>query len=598
MEHVPEIAAEHRVQTDGRLIEDEQLGFAKQRRGERDTGSLAARHRPHDAVRAVAKIDDREHFVDPPGADAENPAEVREILARGQIAVHGRRLRHISNARPEIRCARRTPEHLDPTGSNDLNTDDRADQGRLSRATRPEQARHPPRRHGDGDVAKDGVAAADDLESLHADGRVAHHRDDRSVRVDVREVRGGTLIVGGGYAGSVLARLLGEATIVTPENYMLFRPLLAEAASATLEPRHVVVPLRMMCPQAELIVGRATTLDEGTRTLAVATHGGEVFIRYERLVLALGAVTRTLPIPGLAEHAFGFNDLADAIELRNHVLHELEASDAEVDPARRQPHLAFVFVGAGYAGIEAAAELNDLVRDALRHYPRLRAAPQRWVVVEATARILPEINRRLAEYVARRLVQRGIELRTETRLESLDADSATLSGGERIETHTVVWTAGVRPNPLLAEWGLPLDERGRVQVGDGLRVADRENVWALGDCARVPNRATDAPDPATSQHALRQARQLARNLRGDARPYRYRSIGEGATLGRFDGIAEIFGIRLHGFAGWFATRTYHLYQLPLLTRKLRVVADWTVSMFFRRDISVLGSIGHPRRLES
>jgi NADH:ubiquinone reductase (H+-translocating) len=404
------------------------------------------------------------------------------------------------------------------------------------------------------------------------------------------------LIVGGGYAGSVLARLLGEATIVSPENYMLFRPLLAEAASATLEPRHVVVPLRLMCPHAELIVGRARALDEGTLTLAVETHGGEVPVRYERLVLALGAVARTLPIPGLAEHALGFNDLADAIELRNHVLHELEASDAEVDSARRLRHLSFVFVGAGYAGVEAAAELNDLVRDALRYYPRLRAASQRWVLVEATGRILPELNERLASYVARRLVQRGIELRTETRLESVDDASATLSHGERIETHTVVWTAGVRPNPVLAEWDLPLDERARVQVNEELRVAGRENVWALGDCARVPNRSTGAADPATSQHALRQARQLARNLGGRARPYGYRSIGEGATLGRFDGIAEIFGIRLHGFAGWFATRAYHLYQLPLLTRKLRVVTDWTVAMFFRRDISVLGSIGHPRRL--
>jgi NADH dehydrogenase len=411
-----------------------------------------------------------------------------------------------------------------------------------------------------------------------------------------RQAKGGTLVVGGGYAGSVVARRLGDVTIVNPENYMLFRPLLAEAASATLEPRHVVVPLRMMCPRAELIVGSATELDEDARTVAVEGHAGTIVVGYERLVLALGSIARTLPVPGLAEHALGFNDLADAIALRNHVLQELEAADAEVESDRRIRHLSFVFVGAGYAGVEGLAELHDLVRDALRFYPRLRDAPQRWVLVEATDRILPEIPARLADYTARLLEERGVEIRTETRLESLDASSATLGDGEQIETHTCVWTAGVRPNPLLEHWGLPLDERRRVIVDEELRVEGRTDMWAVGDCARVPNRAAPDPDPPTSQHALRQARRLARNLDGRPSPYAYRMIGQGATLGRFKGIAEISGIRLRGFPGWFATRTYHLYQLPLLTRKLRVVADWTVALFFRRDIAELGSLGHPRRL--
>jgi NADH dehydrogenase len=411
-----------------------------------------------------------------------------------------------------------------------------------------------------------------------------------------RTARGGTLIVGGGYAGSILARLVGDATIVGPDNYMLFRPLLAEAASATLEPRHVVVPLRMMCPRAELIVGRATSLDEHERTVTIETHAGSIAVRYERLVVALGSVARTLPVPGLSEHALGFNDLADAIALRNHVLAELEAADAEVDQDRMRRHLSFVFVGAGYAGVEALAELHDLVRDALRYYPRLRSAPQRWVLVEATGRILHELRPSLAGYVGRLLERDGVEIRTGTRLEALDADAATLSDGERVDTHTLVWTAGVRPHPLLAEWSLPLDERGAIRVDELLRVEGRENVWALGDCARVPNRATADPDPPTSQHALRQARQLARNLRGEPSAYRYRMIGQGATLGRFKGVAEAFGVRLTGFPGWFATRTYHLLQLPLFTRKLRVLTDWTVALFFRRDIAELGSLGHPRRL--
>jgi len=218
------------------------------------------------------------------------------------------------------------------------------------------------------------------------------------------------------------------------------------------------------------------------------------------------------------------------------------------------------------------------------------------VLVEAQDRILPEIPGKLADYTAQLLAARGVEIRTNTRLDSVDAETAVLSDGETIPTHTLVWTAGVRPHPLLVEWGLPTDERGRVRVDEVLRVVDRGDVWALGDCARVPNAAAGAPDPPTSQHALRQARCLVRNLKGDTGTYRYRMIGQGATLGRYKGIAAIYGLRLQGFPGWFATRTYHLYQLPLLSRKLRVVADWTVALFFRRDIAALGTLGHPRRL--
>jgi NADH dehydrogenase len=407
---------------------------------------------------------------------------------------------------------------------------------------------------------------------------------------------GGVLVLGGGYAGSLVARAIGECTIVNPDNYMLFRPLLAEAASGTIEPRHVVVPLRVMCRRAELILGEAIAIDQDARSVTVRTEGDTYEVRYWNLVIALGSVTRALPVPGLAEHAHGFNDLADAIALRNHVLRELEAADAEIDQTRRDRHLGFVFVGAGYAGTEGLAELNDLVRSALRYYPRLRKSPQRWVLVEAQERILPEVTPRLAEYTAHLLERRGVEIKTRTRLDSVDAETATLSDGTRIDTHTLVWTAGVRPNPALEQWSLPVDERGRLIVDEFLRVDGRTDVWALGDCARVPNLASGEADPPTSQHALRQARTLARNLRGKPRPYRYRMIGQGATLGLYKGIAEIFGLRFRGILGWFATRTYHLYQLPLLSRKLRVVTDWTIALLFRRDIAELGSLGHPRRL--
>jgi NADH dehydrogenase len=217
--------------------------------------------------------------------------------------------------------------------------------------------------------------------------------------------------------------------------------------------------------------------------------------------------------------------------------------------------------------------------------------------VDAAPTILSEIPTRLGEYAARELARRGVDIRVSTTLESVDAGAVTLSDGDLIETRTLVWTAGVRPHRLLERLGVPLDERGRVRVEPTLRVEGREVLWALGDCARVPNEATPGqPDPPTCQHALRQARRLAKNLTGEPRPYRYRMLGQVATLGRHKGIADIMGLRLRGFPGWFVTRTYHLFQLPLLSRKLRVVVDWTVALFFRRDIAELSMLGHPSGL--
>ena len=416
-----------------------------------------------------------------------------------------------------------------------------------------------------------------------------------------RSARGGVLIAGGGFAGGYVARLLGRqgATIVSPENFMLYTPLLPEAASGTLEPRHVVVPLRQMCPHAEMLLGRVTAIDVEQRTAHVETpEAGSFDIAWEHLVLALGAVARTLPVPGLAEHAVGFKDLADAINLRNHVLRELDGADAELDPARQQAHLSFVFVGAGYAGVEALAELSDLVADALRFYPRLRGARQRGVLVDAAPKILPEIPPKLGDYAARELTRRGVEIHVSTTLESLTENEAVLSSGEHIATHTLVWTAGVQANPTLGQLGLPLDERGRVKVDPLLRVEGHERLWALGDGAAVPNQATPGRvDPPTCQHALRQARVLAKNLAGEPRPYSYRMLGQVATLGRYKGIADVMGIPIRGFPGWFVTRSYHLFQLPLVTRKIRVVVDWTTSLFFRRDIAELAGLRDPNRLD-
>ena len=313
-------------------------------------------------------------------------------------------------------------------------------------------------------------------------------------------------------------------------------------------------------------------------------------------MLALGAVPRTVPVPGLREHALSFKSLPDAINLRNHVLRRLEAADSALDEETRRAQLSFVFVGAGYAGVEALAELSDLADDAMRYYPRLRDVPQRWVLVDAAPKILPEIPSRLGEYAARELAERGVEIHVGTTLESVSADEAVLGDGTRIPTHTLVWTAGVRANPLLRELGVPLDDRGRVEVDEFLRVRGVPGVWALGDCARVPNTRSETPDPPTCQHALRQARRLAKNLSGDPKPYGYRMLGQVATLGRYKGIADVVGLRFRGFLGWFITRSYHLYQLPLAQRRTRVVVDWTVSLLFRRDLAELGMLGQTEDL--
>lgn len=413
---------------------------------------------------------------------------------------------------------------------------------------------------------------------------------------------GGTLVLGGGFAGAYVARLLGKrgATIVNPDNFMLYTPLLPEAAAGTLEPRHVVVPLRQMCPHAELLLGRAVSRDPAARSVVAETIGGRFEIAYERLVVALGAVIRTFPVPGLAHHGRGFKDVADAIGLRNHLLRQLESAAARLDPAGAERDLGFVFVGAGYAGVEALAELHDLAQEAVRRsYPTLRGIRQRWVLVDAAPRILAEIPRRLGEYTHRYLERRGIEIHVGTTLASFDELGAVLSDGTTVPARTLVWAAGVRAHPDLERFGLPLDARGRVTVEPTLQVTGEADVWSLGDCAAVPNTRTPGHlDPPTCQHALRQARRLVKNLHGPPRPYGYRMLGQVATLGRYKGIAELPGLQLRGFLGWFVARTYHLYALPTFRRKARVVADWTVALFFRRDIVELSALSRPHELDA
>ncbi len=419
------------------------------------------------------------------------------------------------------------------------------------------------------------------------------------------------VIAGGGFGGAMAARELERIlprqstrlVLVNDANFMLYTPFLPEAAAGTLEPRHVVTPLREILSRTYLRLGSIAAHDPVAKTVELRTREGDVEqLPYDQLLLALGSVSRVLPVPGLSEHAIGFKSLADAIWLRNHVIETLEAANATDDPARREELLTYVFVGGGYAGLEALAELQDFAADAMDSYPRARLHGMRWILVEATDRVLPEIDPGLADYAVRQLRGRGIEVRLGTTLETVDAETATLSTGETVPTRTVVWTAGVRPHPSLAHLSVPLDEHGRIPVNDRLAVPGMEGVWAIGDCAAVPDRKRgDAPP--TAQHAIRQAKVVAANVAadlgiGEPRRYRYSSRTAFVNLGRYKAVGRIGAFTFRGFLAWWLARTYHLSQIPGAFRKLRAVIDWTVSLPFQRDLSEVGSIGHPRPLRS
>ncbi|HEY2802297.1 MAG TPA: NAD(P)/FAD-dependent oxidoreductase [Actinomycetota bacterium] len=415
------------------------------------------------------------------------------------------------------------------------------------------------------------------------------------------------LILGGGYVGlytalglqRVLDHVPMEITLVNTENFMTYQPFLPEVASGLIEPRHVVLSLRQSLPRVRLLVGEARRIDTSARTVRVRTMDGkEPEMPYDVLVVGAGSRSRVLPIPGLKERAIGFKRVEEAVFLRNRVLSRLDLGAETDDMEERRAALTFVFVGAGYAGVEALAELEDLSRAAVMSIPNLSREDLRWVLVEATGRILPEIDMRLARYAQRRLEKRGIEVKLSTRLESAEGGVMRLSNGERFRADTLVWTAGVKPEPLGAHSDLPLDERGRIRVDACLRVEGLDGVWAAGDAAAVPDPFAKGTSPPTAQHALRQARRLAANivatsLGGEPKPFRYRNLGQLCSLGRYKGVALVLGFKLKGFPAWFLHRSYHLLMMPTLGKKVRIAFDWTVGLFFPQDVVQLGSLQSP-----
>jgi NADH:ubiquinone reductase (H+-translocating) len=424
------------------------------------------------------------------------------------------------------------------------------------------------------------------------------------------------VIAGGGFGGFYAARALerllpaqsAHVTLVNDANFLLYTPLLPGAAGATLDPRHVVVPLRSQLQRTDLMIGSVTGADPARAVLGVRRIDGEdLELSYDHLIVALGSVSRTLPIPGLAEHATGLKSLSDATALRNQLLNCLDIAESIEDPTRRGEYLGFVFVGAGYAGVEGLAELQDFAVQAIELYPRCRAQGMRWVLVEAKERIMQEVPASLSEFAETELRGRGIEVITENTLAEVTSHGVRLASGQEIAARTVVWTAGVKASPAVASLGLTLDREGRVLVDSTLRVTDTVAkagvVWALGDCAAVPDAARPGQVcPPTAQHAIRQGRLVAKNVAsvlagGRARPFRYRTKGVVAELGRNKAVAITLGVRWSGFPAWLIARTYHLLLMPGLGRRLRLLVDWNVALLFGRDASAPGRLGSATPLE-
>jgi len=415
------------------------------------------------------------------------------------------------------------------------------------------------------------------------------------------------LVVGAGFAGLYAALGLKDAvvaghrvTVINQESFFQYQPFLPEVASGTIDPRAAVVPLRRVLKHCRIVIGEVTRVDHGAREANVRTaNGDERTIGYDILVLSPGSRSRVLPVPGLAEHGIGFKTVQEAIYLRNHVLAQLDVAASDEDAARRRAALTFVFVGGGYAGVEALGELEDLARDAIENYPDLDASEMRWVLVDAADRILPELPEGLASYAQDLLQKRGIEVKLATRLDSAEGDVIRLSDGEAFPAQTLVWTAGVKPSPLARESGLPVDEQGRLVLDRYLRVQSVEDVWGAGDAAAVPDETTGGLSPPTAQHGLRQGKRVAANIQsalvGDPlQPFVYANIGGVCSLGRYKGVAIVKGLKFRGFLGWFLHRSYHLLAMPTWTRRVKIAMDWTVALLFPRDLAQLGSLGNPR----
>jgi NADH dehydrogenase len=425
------------------------------------------------------------------------------------------------------------------------------------------------------------------------------------------------LIIGGGHLGFYAAERLqqrlrpGEAelTMAEPLTYMTYQSLLPEVAAGNVDPRHVVVPLHRVLPRIQVVSGQVIGLRHADRTARVRlVDGEERELGYDHVVVGPGAVARTSPVPGLAELAVGFKTLGEAVFLRNRVIIQLALAASTTDTDVRRRALTFVVFCGDYAGVEALGELSDLAMDAIEAFDGLRREDLRWILVHPADRILTEVSPELSAYTANVLRARGVEIRLNTTISSCVGGRIRFNGRytDVVYANTLVWTAGIQANPMLDNTDLPRDDQGRVLADAYLRIHGVSGAWTGGDCAAVPDLTRDEPgalcEP-TAEHAIRQGRRLADNLIAEVRgrhshppePYRHRYPGAVVGMGRMQGVAEIYGVRLRGAPAWLLHRGYHWAMLPSAARKARVLTDWTLDALFPRDISALAELEEPRK---
>ena len=405
-------------------------------------------------------------------------------------------------------------------------------------------------------------------------------------------------IIGGGFAGTTLARALErrlpagwELLLVSEESYTTFNPMLPEALGASVFPEQVVAPIRQMLRRCRFVMGRVMRIDPGERSFVAATLAGEVRFACDHLVLALGSRARLDLLPGMAEHALPLKTVGDAMHIRNTVLRRVARMELESDPHVRARLGHFVVIGGGFSGVETAGELADCLRGIASYYPRVEAAALRVTLLHDLAELLPELPPALGAAAARSLRRRGVDVRTRARAARISEHEVELADGAILQAATVICTVGTRANPLVEAAGFPL-ERGRIVTLPDFSVPGHEGIWALGDCAAVPNAHDARTAPPTAQFAVRQAHALAENVLASlhgapTRAFRYRPRGAMAAIGHRKGVALVFGVPLRGLPAWLAWRAYYLSRMPTFGRKLRIFVEWTWGMFFPNDITHL-----------
>lgn len=421
------------------------------------------------------------------------------------------------------------------------------------------------------------------------------------------EKRHRVVILGGGFAGIYAALELDrefaarpdvQVTLVNRENFVLFTPMLHEIAAGDLDITNIVNPIRKLLKHVSFIEGQVRELDLRSRRVVVS-HGIDEHsheIEYDQVVLALGSVTQFFGLPGVEENALTMKSLSDAVQLRNRLIAILEAADTECSAHERQSLLSVAVAGAGFAGVETLASINDFLRSSLRYYPNLCETDLQLRLIHPGDVLLPELSPGLGKYAQRKLEERGIEVLAHARVVSYEDAIIQLADGSRIPAETLIWTAGTTPNPLMVT--LPCQiERGRVKVTAEMAVPDWPGVWALGDCALVPDVTTGKFCPPTAQHALRQGKVVAQNIiafvdGGEYRQFKFKTIGQLATIGHRAGVASIFGVNISGFLAWWMWRTIYLSKLPRLEKKIRVALDWTLDLLFSKDLCQFLDVRH------